>query len=103
MKDLELFIFNKNLVFETVYYKGMLKILLLFEVFLCLYQFQMKGWFIIHVVNIAGNRIIEDGINGISRGKNFLGILIGVEPLKFVPLDVGVVLISPGLETWMRS
>ena len=55
------------------------------------------------MVNIAGNRIIEDGINGISRGKNFLGILIGVEPLKFVPLDVGVVLISPGLETWMRS
>ena len=43
MKDLELFIFNKNLVFETVYYKGMLKILLLFEIFLCLYQFQMKG------------------------------------------------------------
>ena len=38
MKDLELFVFIDNLVFDSVFYKGNSKILLLFEIFLSLHQ-----------------------------------------------------------------
>ena len=39
------------------------------------------------MVHILGKRIIEAGIDGISRGNNLVGIMRGLNPLQFVPLD----------------
>ena len=92
-----------NLVFESVFYKGTSKIALLFEIFLRLYQLQMRLYFILHVVHIAGTSIIEEGIYGLSRGNN-LGLMMRVlNPLQFVSLDQGVVVISAKLEPWIRT
>ena len=40
-----------------------------------------------NVFNIMGTRIIEAGIDGISRGNNMLGLMRGLNPIQFIPLD----------------
>ena len=46
----------------------------------------MRGYLIQHVVHIVGTRIIEAGIDGISRRNNLVGIMRVLNPLQFVPL-----------------
>ena len=41
LQDMELFVFTNNMVFESVFYKGNSKILLLFEILLRLHQVNM--------------------------------------------------------------
>ena len=64
---MELFVFTDNLVFESVFYKGGSEILFLFELFLRLHKVHMIGYMIQRVIITVGTRIIEAGIDGISR------------------------------------
>ena len=57
----------------------------------------MKGYVILYVVHIVGKRMIEPVINGISRGNNMGGMMIGLNPLHFFMLDQGVEEISTGV------
>ena len=68
LKGAELFIFMDNLVFESIFYKGTSKILLLFEIVLRLHQLQMIGELVLHVIHIVVIRMIEAGIDGIYGG-----------------------------------
>ena len=72
---------------ESVFYNGASTSPLLFEIILRLHQVQMRGELILHVIQIAGTRMIESGIDGISRGKNLGGIIRVLNPLQFVLLD----------------
>ena len=87
----EFLVFTYNMVFESVYYKGTSKILLLFEIFLRLRQVHMRGYLILYVAHIAGTRMIEAVIDGILRVNNLEGTMRGVNPLKFVSVDEGAV------------
>ena len=78
LQDVEMFVFTNNLVFKIFNYKEMLKSSLLFEIVSCMHQFQMKGDLILHVVNIAGTRMIESGIYVISRGNSLVGMMRGL-------------------------
>ena len=51
----------------------------------------MKGVLIVHVIHIAEKRMIEAGIDGLSRENNLGGTIRGVNPLKSVPLYEGEV------------
>ena len=51
----------------------------------------MKEELILNVIHIAGARMIEASIYALSRGNNMGGISIVVNPLKFIPVDEGVV------------
>ena len=73
LKNVEIFVFTDNLVFESVFYKGISNIPLLFELVPRLHRVQMKGEFILHVVHIVGTRMIESGIDGLYRGNNLGG------------------------------
>ena len=57
------------------------KLPLLFEIFLRLHQLQMRGELIFNVIHIAGTRMIEAGIGGLSRGNNLGGIIRGLNHL----------------------
>ena len=46
--------FTDNLVFERVFYKGILNIPLLFDLVLRLHQLQMRGKIVLHAIHIAG-------------------------------------------------
>ena len=47
----------------------------------------MRVYLIQNVVHIVGTIIIEAGFYGISRGDNLVGMMVGLNPLQFVPLD----------------
>ena len=66
-----------------------MKSALLFDIVPCMHQLKPEGYFILHVVHIAGTRMIKAGIDGLLLGNNLGGMMIGTEPLKFVPVDVG--------------
>ena len=87
LQDVELFVFANNMVFESVYYKGTLNSPLLFDIVLRLHRVQMKGGLILNVIHIAGKRIIEAGIDGLTRVKNLRGMMRGLNSLKLVPVD----------------
>ena len=92
LKDVELFVFTDNLVFDHVFYKGTSKITLLFEFVLRLHQVQMLGELILHVIRIAGTCMTNAGIDGLSRGNNLGGMMRLLNPLQFSLLDQGEVL-----------
>ena len=49
------------------------------------------------MVNTVVTRIIEAVVDGLSKGNNMGGIVIGLNPLQFFPLDLGVEEISTGV------
>ena len=63
----------------------------------------MRGELILYVIHIRGTRIIEAGIDGLSRGNNLGGMRRVLNPLQFVLLYQGAVLISAKLEPWIRT
>ena len=88
LNDTELFLFTENWVSESVFYKGTSRSTLLIETVLKLHGIQMEGILILHVVPIAGTRMIEVGIDGLFRGNNLGGIIRGIYPLQFIPLNL---------------
>ena len=91
LKGVELFVFTGKLVFESECYKGTSKIPLLFEIVLRLHQVQMRGDLILHVIYIAVTRMIEAGIDGLSRENNLVRMTRDLNFLHFVPLYKGAV------------
>ena len=71
------------MLFESVFYKGASKILLLFKTFLRLNQVNMQGGVILHVVHISGTRIIEAGNYGLSIRNYLVGMMRGVNIFIF--------------------
>ena len=63
----------------------------------------MKGYLILHVINIAGTMMIEARIYDISRGNNLGGMMRELNPLNVFPVYEGATEISPGLEVWLIS
>ena len=57
--DMELFVFTYNRVFKSVFYKGVSKTPLLFELVIGLHQVHTRGEFILHVVHIAETIMIR--------------------------------------------
>ena len=49
-------------MFDSIFYKEILKISFLFELVLRLHQVQMRGELILYVIHILGTRLIEAGI-----------------------------------------
>ena len=64
-----------NWIFRSVFTKDSSKIPLLFETVLQLHNIQTEMILILHVVHISGTRIIEAGIDGLSRGNDMGGII----------------------------
>ena len=47
----------------------------------------MRGDLIVHVIWIAGKRMIVQGSDGLSRGDNLSGVMAGKNFLKYIPLN----------------
>ena len=90
LKDVKLFVFVDKLVFESELSKGTSKISLQFDIVLRLNYVHIRGLLILHVVHIAGIRMIESVVDGLYRENNLIGIMRGLNPLQFLPFDQGV-------------
>ena len=99
----ELFIFTDNQVTESAFYKGTSKSKTLFDLVLQLKKLEMEGQLFLHVVWVAGTRMIAQGTDGFSRGDLENGVATGASMLSFVPLNETAFERQPNLETWILS
>lgn len=103
MKGTELFLFTNNFVTEHAYFSGTSKSKTLFEVILRLQHLEMKGELFIHLIWVAGTRIIEQGTDGVSQGDLVNGVMGGKVMLNFIPLNLGVHQRAPDLVKWIAE
>ena len=100
----ELFIFTDNRVAERTYYKGSGGSKQLHNLVVELREVEMTGQLHIRTVWVAGTRLIEMGIDGLSRGDISSGVLSGTGSfLDYVPLNRSAFDRLPALESWMDS
>jgi hypothetical protein len=86
----EIFLFTDNFVTERAFHRGTSSSKTLFELVLRLHKLEMHGKLFIHLVWVAGTRMIAQGTDGASRGDLSNGVMSGKDMLDFVPLDLGV-------------
>jgi hypothetical protein len=99
----ELFIFTDNSTAEGVFYKANSTSKKLFELVLCLRRMEMEGQLILHVIHVAGTRMIEEGADGGSRGDLTQGAMAGRPILDYVLLHLSALERAPELEGWIKS
>jgi hypothetical protein len=102
-RDIELFMFTDNIVTESAFFKGTSSSTLLFELVLRLRLLEMHAGWKLHVVHIAGTRMIRQGADGLSRGDMLSGVMGGKEMLSFVPLHLSALERSALLKPWVES
>ena len=83
----ELIIVTDNDTFEKAYYKGHSKSPKLNSIIFRLHQIARVTGAIIHVIHVAGTRMKEAGVDGLSRGDFLQGIMAGNHPLEYLPLN----------------
>ena len=103
LRDCELFLLTDNLVTYYAYYKETSTSRLLNELVLRLRKLQMKGDLILHVIHVAGTRMIESGIDGLSRGDTSAGVMQGKQMISFVPISQSALERSKNLRCWIHS
>lgn len=103
LSETELFLFTDNTTAESAYFRGSSSSRSLFDLVLKLRKLQMHGDFLLHVIHVAGTRMISQGADGLSRGDTSEGVMRGVPMLSFVPLHLSVLDRSPSLSNWVKS
>lgn len=63
----------------------------------------MLGGLKLHVIHVAGTRMIKQGTDGLSRGVLLEGVMKGEPMLDFVPLNKSAVKRSAELLPWIQS
>jgi hypothetical protein len=100
---MELFLFTDNTVAEGAFYRGASSNPRLFELVLRLRQLELPHSLQLHIVHVAGQRMIAQGTDGLSRGDLLDGIMRGQLFLHFVPLHLGAAERYPGVVEWCKS
>jgi len=102
-KGAEVFLFTDNSTAERTYHRGNSKSRLLYELVLRLRKLRMEGQLFVHLIWVAGTRMIAQGTDGVSRGDLHNGVVGGTSMLSFVPLNRSAGERSPKLASWLRE
>ena len=100
---MEKFIFTDNVVIEGAYFKGASSSKELHGLILRLQKIEMEGEMILYIIHISGTRMIQSGIDGLSRGDTHKGVAVGKKMLNFVELHRSPVQRSPQILQWVKS
>lgn len=88
VRECKFFVFTDNTAAEAAFWKGSSKSQKLFALVLCLPTLEIEADLIIHVVHVAGKRMIAQGTDGLSRGNKLTRAMQGVQMEAFVPLHL---------------
>jgi len=103
-RDMEVIILTDNEVFERTFWKGSSTVELLHETMLRLRRTAMRSRLRALVYHISGERMKRIGVDGLSRGDMYEGVLAGGDPLDYVPFNEGANARSVGrVEEWVKS
>jgi hypothetical protein len=103
LAESELFLFTDNSTAESAFYKGSSSSKKLHSLVLRLQKLAMDYSIILHVIHVAGTRMISQGTDGCSRGVLMEGVMAGRSMLSFVDLDKSAVTRCSSLLPWIRS
>ena len=99
----ELFVFTDNTTAEGGYYRGNSDNRVLFSLILRLRLLEMQYSLALHVIHVAGTRMIQQGTDGLSRGL-LTDRVFANQPMSFhIPLHLSALDRSPSLLPWIRS
>ena len=103
LNNCELFLFTDNTTAESAFYnKGTSKSKKLFDLVLRLRSLQMKHDLHLHVIHVAGKRMMAQGTDGLSCGDMLTGFFGGRTMLDFVPLHLAAFERSSSLLPWIK-
>jgi hypothetical protein len=104
LSESEIFIFTDNSTSEAAFWnKGSSQSPLLFKLVLRLQKLEMKYNIILHVVHVAGKRMIDQGTDGLSRADHSTRAVTGRDIRHWVPLNKGALERSPSLKGWLGA
>ena len=101
LEGVEVFLFTDNSTTEAAFFNGTTSSKTLFDLVLRLKDLQMKFSAKIHLIHVAGSRMIEQGTDGISRGNLMEGVMTGKSMLSFVPIHLTAIERSKSLLRWI--
>ena len=103
LSGVELFIFTDNSTAESAFAKGSSSSRSLFELILQVRDLEMTACCKVHMVHVAGTRMIAQGSDGLSRGNLTEGVMRGSSMKEFIPINKSALDRSPGLQAWLES
>jgi len=99
----EVFLFTDNQVTENAFYRGTSTSKRLFEAVLDMRVLECEFKIFVHVIWVAGTRMIAQGTDGFSRGDLENGVATGASMLSYVPLHLDPFRVNPRLKDWILS
>ena len=103
LKGKELFLFTDNSTSEAAFSNGSSKSEKLFDLVLRIKQLEMHNQAKIHIIHVSGERMKDQGSDGLSRGNLNVGVMAGKSMLSFVPIHLTAFERSPKLKDWLLS
>ncbi len=103
LRSSEVFVFTDNTTSESAFYRGHFDSKLLFDLVLRLRQIEMTGTLRLHVIHVAGTRMIQQGTDGLSRGDTTEGVMQGSPMLSFIPLHLNSIQRSASVLSWVQT
>ena len=104
LRDCEIFLFIDNIVANYAYDKSLSSCKALYDLVLRLRLVQQKEGIMLHVVHVAGTRMIKSGVDGLYRGETGEGAMQGKEMISFIPLHLDALERRNGAVcTWVES
>jgi hypothetical protein len=103
LQGCEIFMFTDNSTAEAAFFRGTSSSERLFELVLRLRKLEMEQHCLIHLIHVAGTRMIGQGSDGLSRGDFTEGVMSGKSMISYVPLDKSAMDRDPALEPWVKS
>jgi hypothetical protein len=103
LKGGELWLFTINATAEGCFFRGGSSSKLLHKLVLCLRKTELEYDFALHVVHVAGTRMIAQGTDGLSWGIFLEGVVRGEDILFFVDLSRTAIERHPGVLEFVKS
>jgi hypothetical protein len=103
LKGGELWLFTNNVTAEGCFFRGGSSSKLLHELVLRLRKTELEYDFTLHMVHVAGTRMIAQGTDGLSRGIFLEGVMRGEDMLAFVDLSQTAVERYPDVLEFVKS
>jgi hypothetical protein len=103
LKGVEIFLFTDNSTSEAAYYNGSSKSEKLFDLVLRVKKLEMHQQAKIHIIHVSGERMKEQGSDGLSRGNLNVGVMAGKKMLDFVPIHLTALERCSSLKPWLET
>jgi len=103
LDNCEVFMFTDNSTAERAFWKGASSSEKLDALVIRLRQLEMRTEMMLHLIHVSGKRMIDSGVDGISRGDHTSGVMDGEDLVSFVPLHLSAFDRSPGLRPWLED